>query len=122
EGIRGPRGDLAYSSPMIAVDFCIALAGFEGPSIGFQLGGRGEITEESRKWRWEKNPQNIGTGVLVEGHVYRVNASAGPLVECLDAQTGERVWRGPRGGVAWASIVMADRLMYATNQDGTTFV
>jgi len=32
------------------------------------------------------------------------------------------VWRGPRGGAGWASIVMADGLLYATNQDATTFV
>jgi outer membrane protein assembly factor BamB len=44
------------------------------------------------------------------------------LVECLDAATGERVWRGPRGGAAWASVVMANGLAYATNQDATTVV
>jgi outer membrane protein assembly factor BamB len=122
DGIRGPRGDLAYSSPMISNGFCVAIAGFEGPSIGFRLGGKRDLSETDRQWRLEKNPQNIGTGVFVDGYVYRVNASPGPLVECLDAKTGERVWRGPRGGAAWASIVMADGLLYATNQEATTFV
>jgi outer membrane protein assembly factor BamB len=122
DGIRGPRGDLAYSSPMIAEEFCVAIGGFEGPAIGFRLGEKGDLTNSNRQWRLEKNPQNIGTGVFVDGHIYRVNASPGPLVECLDAKTGERAWRGPRGGAAWASLVMADGLMYATNQDCTTFV
>jgi len=54
--------------------------------------------------------------------VYRVNASAGPLIECLQAETGKTIWRGPRGGAGWASLVMADGLLYATNQDATTFV
>ena len=70
----------------------------------------------------EKNPQNIGTGIFVDGHVYRVNASPGPLIDCLDAATGKTVWRGPRGGAGWASIVMAGDLLFATNQDATTFV
>jgi outer membrane protein assembly factor BamB len=122
DGIRGPRGDLAYSSPMIADAFCVAIAGFEGPSIGIRLGGKGDLSETSLQWRIEKNPQNIGTGIFVDGYVYRVNASPGPLVECLDAKTGQRVWRGPRGGAAWASMVMANGFLYATNQDATTFV
>jgi outer membrane protein assembly factor BamB len=122
DGIRGPRGDLAYSSPMIRDEFCVAIGGFEGPSIGFRLGEQGDITQSSQDWRLEKNPQNIGTGVFVDGYVYRINASPGPLVDCLDATTGQPVWRGPRGGAGWASIVMADGLLYATNQDGTTFV
>jgi outer membrane protein assembly factor BamB len=122
DGLRGPRGDLAYSSPMISGGFCVAIGGFEGPSIGFRLGDTGDITGSSRQWLSEKNPQNIGTGVFVEGRIYRVNASPGPLVDCLDASTGEVVWRGPRGGAAWASVVMADGLLYATNQEATTFV
>jgi outer membrane protein assembly factor BamB len=122
EGIRGPRGDLAYSSPMISEEFCVAIGGFEGPSMGIRLGEKGDVTQSSRQWRQEKNPQNIGTGIFVDGYVYRVNASPGPLVECLDATTGERVWRGPRGGAAWASVVMANGLAYATNQDATTVV
>jgi outer membrane protein assembly factor BamB len=122
EGIRGPKGDLAYSSPMISDGFCVSIGGFEGPSIGFRLGDKGNLTESSRVWRVEKNPQSIGTGVFVDGHVYRVNASAGPLVDCLDAKTGTPVWRGPRGGAAWASVVLANGLLYATNQETTTFV
>jgi outer membrane protein assembly factor BamB len=122
DGIRGPRGDLAYSSPMIAGEFCVVIGGFEGPSIGVQLGEQGDLTQSSRLWRLEKNPQNIGTGIFVDGVVYRVNASPGPLVDCLEARTGEPAWRGPRGGAAWASIVMADGLLYATNQEATTFV
>jgi outer membrane protein assembly factor BamB len=122
EGIRGPRGDLAYSSPLIADEFCVAIGGFEGPSIGFRLGELGDLTKSSREWRREKNPQSIGSGIFVDGHVYRVNASAGPLVDCLDAKTGEPVWGGPRGGAGWASIVLADGLLYATNQEATTFV
>jgi outer membrane protein assembly factor BamB len=107
---------------MIEEEFCVAIGGFEGPSIGFRLGEMGDITESSRRWRLEKNPQNIGTGIFVDGHIYRVNASPGPLVDCLDASTGETVWRGPRGGAAWASVVVAGGLMYVTNQDATTFV
>jgi outer membrane protein assembly factor BamB len=122
DGIRGPRGDLAYSSPMIENDFCVAIGGFEGPSIGFRLGGTGNITESSRQWRVEKNPQNIGTGIFVDGHIYRVNASPGPLVDCFDKKTGVPVWRGRRGGAAWASLVMAGDRLFATNQDATTYV
>lgn len=122
DGLSGPKGDLAYSSPMVSDEFCVAIAGFGGPSIGFRLGGSGNITESNRQWRNARNPQSIGTGILHDGFVYRVNAASGPLIECLESKTGKTVWRGPRGGAGWASIVMADGILFATNQKATTFV
>ncbi len=123
DGIRGNRGDLAYSSPMIHDGFCVAIGGFSGPSVGFQLGGMGNITEKARTWRIEKNPQSIGTGIIHEGHVYRANAGPG-TIECLDPKTGEVIWkkRGT-GAVFWGSIVAsADGHFYVTDQKGTTLV
>jgi outer membrane protein assembly factor BamB len=122
DGIRGPRGDLAYSSPMIHGDFCVAIGGYNGPSIGFKLGGRGNITESNRVWRIEQNPQSIGTGVFVDRHVFRPNAGPG-TIECLEAETGKVVWSDRAAGAnLWGSIVLAGGHLYATNQEGTTVV
>ena len=121
-GLRHDRGDLAYSSPIIAGDICVDTGGYGGPRIGVRLGERGDITAKSRLWRNEKNPQSIGTGVFVEGFVYRPNA--GPnTIECLDPRTGKSLWKERTGeGALWGSIVYVAGRGYVTDQDGTTLV
>ena len=122
EGLSGPKGDLAYSSPMIEGDLCVVAGGFQGPTIGFRLDGSGDITGQSRLWRIEKNPQSIGTGLILDGHVYR--PGAGPnLIECIKGDTGEIVWQERVGSKAfWGSIVFDGKHALVTNQSGTTIV
>lgn len=122
DGIRGPKGDLAYSSPMISEGLCVTIAGYGGPSIGLKLGGRGNITEANRLWRLQRNPQSIGSGVFIDGCVYRVNAARPSPVQCLDPHTGKVLWTGPAGGSCWGSLVYAAGKLYATTQDATTIV
>ena len=122
DGLRGTRGDLAYTSPVMADDICIAMGGFTGPAMGFRMAGTGNITEQQRLWRvGEKNPQRIGSGVFVDGFIYMANA--GPnLLECIEPRTGKVLWKERSGGAHWGSIVYADDRLYTTDQDGTTLV
>jgi outer membrane protein assembly factor BamB len=70
----------------------------------------------------KRNPQRIGTGVFVDGHVYTANVGPG-TTECMDPLTGEVKWqaRTPSGDT-WASIIYAAGHMYVTTQRGTTHV
>tara|TARA_R110002049_G_scaffold4601_5_gene32638 strand:+ start:891703 stop:892977 length:1275 start_codon:yes stop_codon:yes gene_type:complete len=126
EGLSGPKGDLAYSSPMIEDDLCVVAGGFQGPSIGFRLPATvepvGNITSQSRLWRNERNPQSIGTGLLHGGYVYR--PGAGPnLIECIRADSGEIVWQERVGSKAfWGSMVFDGTHAMVTNQAGTTIL
>ncbi len=121
-GLRGGNGDLAYASPIIAGKVCVAMGGFKGPTIGFTMGGKGDITETNRLWRVEKNPQRIGSGVFVDGYIYMANA--GPnMFQCINPENGELMWqkRSP-GGAHWGSLVYAAGRLYGADQNGTTFV
>ncbi|NNE00888.1 MAG: PQQ-binding-like beta-propeller repeat protein [Pirellulaceae bacterium] len=126
EGLAGPKGDLAYSSPMIENELCVMMGGFQGPAIGFRIASPDDadrnLTPSHRLWRLTKNPQNIGTGLLIDGHVYRVGA--GPnLIECLNAKTGEIKWQERwKGKAFWSSIAFDGTNAYATDQAGTTIV
>ncbi len=122
DGIPG-RQDLIYTSPIIAGNLGIAMGGFRGPRLGFKLDGSGEATDSHRVWHIaRRNPQRIGTGVVVDGSVYTANVGPG-TIECLNPSTGEIRWqeRIP-GGDAWASIVFVAGHLYVTNQRGTTHV
>ena len=122
DGIRGPKGDLAYSSPLIAGDLCLCTGGFGGPSLALKLGGRGDVTETHRLWRKERNPQSIGSGVFIGTHVFRPNAGPG-TIECIEVESGDVAWNErAEGANHWGSMVAAEGRLYVTNQDGTTVV
>jgi outer membrane protein assembly factor BamB len=123
EGLRGERGDLAYTSPVIADDICVAMGGYQGPAIGFRMLGKGNITEQHRLWRIDRgNPQRIGSGVFVDGHIYMANAGAN-TIECIDPATGKQLWqqRSP-AAACWGSLVLAEGRLYTTDQEGATVV
>ena len=121
QGLKGKKGELAYSSPHICGDICVAIGGFGGPSIGFKLGGKGDVTE-MRLWRKEPNPQSIGSGVYVGEHLYIPDAAQG-TTRCIDPKTGKNLWRERMTGPNhWGSIVIAAGRAYVTNQQGETIV
>jgi outer membrane protein assembly factor BamB len=121
EGVSHNKGDLSYSSPVIAGDICFVTGGFNGPAMAVRLGGTGDVTETHRLWRTEQQPQSIGSPVAVEGNIYRPNAGPGTL-QCIDPADGKTLWQDRAGGSQWASIVQAGGLLYATDQNGGTTV
>ncbi|MAG56927.1 MAG: serine/threonine protein kinase [Planctomycetes bacterium] len=120
-GMSCAKGDLAYSSPIIARGVCMVRAGYAGPSIGVRLGGGGDVTGTHRAWRHAKQKSNVGSGVFVDGHVYMPDSDS--FVSCIDTKTGERIWTERAGrGPCWGSIVYAAGRLYLMNQRGDTVV
>ena len=121
EGVSCKRGDLAYSSPLVAGDVCLVRGGYEGPEIGIRLGGAGDVTQTHRLWRHPNRPSNVGSGVVVGDYAYVPDING--IVACVNVVTGERVW-GARldKGQLWGSLVYAAGHLYAMNQRGTTVV
>jgi outer membrane protein assembly factor BamB len=68
-----------------------------------------------------RNPQRIGSGVIVGGHLYVVNEQH--TAQCFEAKSGRLVWEGrlPAGAI-WSSIVQVNDRLYVINQEGTTIV
>ena len=122
DGLRSDKGDLAYSSPVIGDGICVALGGYSGAGLAFKLGGRGNITETNQLWRKPRNPQSIGSGVIIDGYLYVPDA--GPsTIRCLEAATGKEMWAARSSGANhWGSIIAVDGRLYVTNQAGTTVV
>ena len=98
------------------------MGGYGGPAFGFKLGGTGDITKTNRLWRTERQPQSIGTGIIVGKFLYRPNAGPG-TIDCLNVETGKVLWTArAKGGNYWGSIISVAGRMYVTNQAGTTVV
>lgn len=114
-------GDLVYTDPLIREEICIVMGGFHGPAMGFRLGGSGNITEKNRLWlNKSRNPQRIGSGVITGEHVFVVNEIG--LAQCLELKTGRELWKDRLAGKFWSSLLLAEGRLYATNQEGTTYV
>jgi len=89
--------------------------------MGFKLGGSGDVTATNRLWL-EKQTQRIGSGVVVDGRVYIVNAGPG-TAQCMECRTGKTLWTERlEGGESWGSLVLASGRLYVTSRRGVTTV
>jgi outer membrane protein assembly factor BamB len=117
----GGLGQLAYSDVAVGDGVAVATGEDEaGDSIGFRLGGSGDVTATHRLWA-RPRPLEVGTGLVVDGRLWTVDN--GGLVRCTEVATGKEVLkeRSP-GGPAWSSLVRAAGRIYYTARSGDTVV
>ena len=121
-GLGSEKIDLVYASPVVSGGMGVAFTGWvTGPTMGFSLGGSGDVTTTNRLWL-EKQTQRLGSGVVVDGNVYMVNAGPG-TAQCIECQTGKTRWvERLEGGESWGSVVMAAGRLYVTSRRGVTTV
>ena len=75
----------------------------------------------SGKIAWEKNISVYVPSMLFHaGHLFLVTDNG--IARCWKPQTGEEVWKGRLGGTFSASPVLAGEHIFATNEEGQTFV
>ena len=116
-------GNEIYAMPIVSAydDTIVGISGHNGPLMAIRPGGNGDVTASHRVWRQAgKNPQRIGSGVMHEGRIYIANAPG--TVECLDAKTGEAIWKERVGDNLWGSLLLAKNRLYVSDLDGTTYV
>jgi outer membrane protein assembly factor BamB len=91
------------------------------PLIAFRAGGRGDISESHRMWKFENGP-DVPTPVTDGKYFYSVGDKG--ILWCLDAKTGKEVWGGQRikPAIYSSSPVLADGRIYISNEEGLTTV
>jgi len=121
-GLGTDKVDMVYAAPVVSDGVGVAFTGWvNGPTIGFKLGGSGDVTATNRLWL-EKQTQRIGSGVAVDGLVFIVNAGPG-TAQCIECRTGKILWTGRlEGGESWGSVVLAAGRLYVTSRRGVTTV
>jgi outer membrane protein assembly factor BamB len=91
-----------------------------GPYLAVRVGGKADVTGTHLKWRVPTGAPYVSSILYYQGLIYM--ASEGGIVTCVDAETGETVWKERFGGVFSASPVAADGKVYLLNEDGDAFI
>jgi outer membrane protein assembly factor BamB len=88
--------------------------------------GTGDVTESHVRWRLKQGVAKTASPVLVDGLIYMVSDDG--IASCVDAESGEVVWKKRLGGRYASSPIYAagtrssGSRLYFFNQDGQTTV
>lgn len=91
-----------------------------------KTGGTGDVTDSGVVWRLKTSVPKSASPVLVDGLLYLVNDDG--VASCVDAKTGDVVWKKRIGGRYWASPIAAvdpankTGRIYFFNDEGETTV
>jgi outer membrane protein assembly factor BamB len=112
----------AAAVPVYDQGLAFILTGFGGKVelLAVRTDGRGDITDTHVAWRSDSMVAKMASPIAVEGLLYMVNAEGS--LTCLEAATGNQVWRGRIPGTYAASPIYADGRLYFFNQQGKTTV
>lgn len=115
-------GKLLYTSPVVASQVVLMSSGYGGPALAVRPDGQGNVTSTHRLWQTEqRNPQRIGSGVLIGDWFFQPNAGPGSL-HCFEWRSGKVLWQERLGEPFWGSLVYAAGRLYATDKRGVTYV
>lgn len=99
------NGMIFFSTSFSPVMVAVKYAGLKQPQIA---------------WSNKKNAPNIPSPLLVDGELYFLND--GGILSCVDAKTGEEVYRERLGGKFTSSLTLIDGHIYACSREGVVSV
>lgn len=116
-----PYGELGFSltpRPVVSNGRLYMSTGFGRSQI---LAVQLDSAEPKILWRYKQGVPTMPSPLLIGGELYFVNDSSG-ILTCLDAETGNEVYRQRLGGNYSASPMEAEGRIYLGNREGTMFV
>ena len=95
--------------------------GFQEPSLlAVQPDGRGDVTKSKVVWKLDRAIPRTPSPLLVGNELYIVTDNG--IATCIDAKTGEELWRARVGGNHSASPVYAGGRIYFLSEEGESVV
>ena len=82
------------------------------------LTSEGKVSEDQLVWTRDVGVPQVPSPILIGGELFLVNDKG--VATCLDAKTGEEIWRHRLGGNYRASPIAIGEHIYATTQKGKT--
>ena len=89
-----------------------------GPSLihAISPNGQGDITKSGLVWTSREVGRVVGTPIVKDGLLYV--GDVGGTVHCLDAATGDHLWKHETNDAIWGSFLLASDRVYVGNEGG----
>jgi len=95
--------------------------GFQQASLlAIKPDGHGDITKSKIEWRLDRGVPFTPSPLLVGNELYMVSDNG--IATCVDAKTGQELWRARLGGNHSASPIYADGKIYFLSEEGESVV
>ncbi len=109
------------ASPVYGQGLAYMVTGFgKTELLAIRPDGRGDVTDTHVAWKTGNQVPQTPSPVLVGDLFFMINDTG--TVTCLEAATGQQVWRQRIRGNFAASLLYADGHIYCFNQEGRTTV
>ena len=86
---EGSQDNTACSSVIVKHDIIYVIGGREGGTVAVRAGGKGDVTESHRLWESNRSGRTAAP-IFKDGRLHWINSG---FAYCLDAKTGEEVYR-----------------------------
>jgi outer membrane protein assembly factor BamB len=107
--------------PLVSNGVVFMNTGYDFPQFwAVKLGTTGEVPKSHVAWKISKGIGPRVSPVLVDELIYLITDDG--ILQCVDAKTGEQVWKQRIGGQFCASPVYVDGRIYFCDQAGLTTV
>lgn len=107
--------------PVFGHGLVFICTGFQQASLlAVKPDGRGDITKSKVVWRLDRGVPFTPSPLLVGDELYIVTDNG--IATCVDAKTGQELWRARLGGNHSASPVYADGKIYFLSEEGESVV
>ena len=118
---RYPKGYSNVPRPVYGHGLIFLCSGYDKPSLyAVRPDGNGDVSQSHLAWKLDRNAPLNPSPLLVGDELYLVSDDG--IASCLDAKTGENLWRKRIGGNYSASLLYADGRIYMLDENGKTYV
>jgi outer membrane protein assembly factor BamB len=117
---EGPS-DVAVAGMCFGDGLIFVTAGYpDRTRMGVRVDGSGDVTASGVAWSSRRQVSYVPSPVYHQGHVYSVVDEG--MLNCFDMKTGATKWDQRLGGRFRSSMILANGLIYTTNDKGLTTV
>lgn len=119
--VRHGKGFSVVPRPVYADGVVYFATGFGGTQLwAVKVDGSGDVTDTHVAWFVKKGIPTKPSPIVHDGLIYVMEDNG--IASCLEAQTGEEVWKKRIGGKYSASPLMIGNRIYLASHEGTVTV
>ncbi|WP_425614990.1 PQQ-binding-like beta-propeller repeat protein [Anatilimnocola sp. NA78] len=111
----------AVPRPVYQDGIVYVCSGFMKPELwAIKVDGTGDVSSTHVEWTVDSQVPELSSPLVAGGELYYVSSKG--IAVCIDAKTGDELWKHRLGGNFAASPILADGKLYFVSQEGVTYV